>query len=1226
MVESVTLLLSITLQLLAAAYAWRLQRVTNRHLAWMLLVAALCLQIVRRVVSFFAVSADSALPLAEIADGLTLLISLLFLLGMASMASLMLSSEDARKKLQAEIGERHQTERALQESQRTYRTLLGNLPGMAYRCRNDADWTMEFVSEGCKALTGYPVGDLLENKRISYGSIIHPADRTQVAEAVQAGLRAKKPFQMTYRIVTATGHEKWVWEQGIGIYASGKDAVTIEGFVADITERIEAEQAMQHSEAMLRSVFRAAPIGLGIVTDRVFGLTNSQFQEMLGYSEEDLAGQSARLIYETEEEYERVGEVKYEQIDREGTGTIETRLRRKDGQIIEVLLSSSELDRNNRAAGVIFSVLDITERNRAAAALRHSEEALNKERNLLRTLIDNLPDFVYVKDIDGRFVTGNTAQVKLLGASSADALVGKTDADFYPPAIAAQFAISDSLPLKQGEPVINREEYLFDPQGSPLVILTSKIPLHDSQGAVIGLVGIGRNITERKAAEDALAKRTHALQTLHDLSVDLGMIDDLASLQTRVLERAVDLLNADMGGCIYLYQPEDDSLLLVDGLGPDKPYIGDRIKPGEGLSGRVFATQQPMFVVDYMAWDGRADVEDEFPFSAMLSVPLMWRGEAIGTLGVNADKERRRFDQDDVWLLELFAAQATTAIKNAQLFSDEHDQRDLAEMLAHTASLLSQTLDPTVVMRHILDNTGRLVEHDAATIFVREGSHVRLAFWRNYPDDMGRHVDAHQMTLDEPSLLHEVYTASQPVVIEDTQTYPHWRDLPHTDWIRSVVAAPIRSHGETIGFIVLDSATPGFFTALHANRLTMLADQAAIAIENAQLYERIQQYASELEQHVAARTRELRASEARYRAIVDDQMELVCRHTPDHKLTFVNESYCRWVGRSREDLVGADFMQFVPPAYHATLKALLASLGPDNPSIENEHPYTMPDGETRWQAWTDRAIFDEQGCVSEIQGVGRDITTRKRLENQLRRALEREMSVNELGTRFVSMAAHDLRNPLAVIRSATDLLAHYGDRMSKDEHLRKLSNIQRNVDLMVELLDDILTVGKVEAGRLEFRPETIDVVELCQGIIHELAVATASYGQVQFNPVADCSPAFLDKKLVRHMLTNLLSNAIKYSPQGTPVTFDLACDAEHVIFRIEDRGIGIPQADQRYLYEAFRRFRNVGNIPGTGLGLAIVKQSVDLHGGTIEVDSQEHKGTTFTVILPSGNRYGGKHE
>lgn len=252
---------------------------------------------------------------------------------------------------------------------------------------------------------------------------------------------------------------------------------------------------------------------------------------------------------------------------------------------------------------------------------------------------------------------------------------------------------------------------------------------------------------------------------------------------------------------------------------------------------------------------------------------------------------------------------------------------------------------------------------------------------------------------------------------------------------------------------------------------------------------------------------------------------------------------------------------------------------------------------------------------NEVMAIARDITERKQIEADIRIALEKEKELSLLKSRFISMASHEFRTPLTTILSSAELIEHYSHKWNEEKKLNHLQRIQTSVKHMTGLLNDVLLIGKAEEGKLECKPTAIDLLQFSCNLVEDIELTTSSH-TIAFRPQCQTTTAYLDEKLLRHILSNLLSNAIKYSPTGGTVNFDLVSEQEEVIFRVQDWGIGIPLADRDQLFDSFHRASNVGTISGTGLGLAIVKKSVDLHGGKIAVQSEVGVGTTFTVTLP----------
>ena len=245
-----------------------------------------------------------------------------------------------------------------------------------------------------------------------------------------------------------------------------------------------------------------------------------------------------------------------------------------------------------------------------------------------------------------------------------------------------------------------------------------------------------------------------------------------------------------------------------------------------------------------------------------------------------------------------------------------------------------------------------------------------------------------------------------------------------------------------------------------------------------------------------------------------------------------------------------------------------------------------------------------------------EITERQRLEEELRNALMKEKELSDLKSNIISVVSHEYRTPLATILSSTELLENYSHKWDQEKRQRHFKRIETSVHHLTQLVNDVLIISKAEAGKLDFNPVPLELVEFCYQLVEELQLTASTQHNISFLCQTTSIKACLDEKLLRQFLTNLLSNAIKYSPNGGDVQLELECKADVAIFRIRDQGIGIPLKDQNQLFEAFYRSSNVGTISGTGLGLAIVKKCIDIHNGQIAVESEVGTGTTFIITIP----------
>ncbi|MCF6240460.1 MAG: PAS domain S-box protein [Bacteroidales bacterium] len=304
--------------------------------------------------------------------------------------------------------------------------------------------------------------------------------------------------------------------------------------------------------------------------------------------------------------------------------------------------------------------------------------------------------------------------------------------------------------------------------------------------------------------------------------------------------------------------------------------------------------------------------------------------------------------------------------------------------------------------------------------------------------------------------------------------------------------------------------------------------------------------------------------------------------------------------------------------------------------VESVLGFKVPDSELQIQAKDGKVIKmmmnistyrNIEGKVIGVICAGQDITKmvdyRLKLEKKvkkrtrkLKKALEKEKELNLLKSKFVSMASHEFRTPLAAINFAAGFVKKYWQKMDDDSRLKKLSKIEEQVKHMTSLLNDVLTIGKIDAGQIKFNPQIIDFKEFMDAILEEVQNVTNYSHEIRIKNVCKLNKIYIDEKLGRNIFINLLSNAIKFSPDKNFIELKCSSNKEFLNFEIKDYGIGIKKEDLEHIFEPFRRGTNTDTIQGTGLGLAIVKESVEKHKGSIHVDSELGRGTTFTVNLP----------
>jgi len=331
------------------------------------------------------------------------------------------------------------------------------------------------------------------------------------------------------------------------------------------------------------------------------------------------------------------------------------------------------------------------------------------------------------------------------------------------------------------------------------------------------------------------------------------------------------------------------------------------------------------------------------------------------------------------------------------------------------------------------------------------------------------------------------------------------------------------------------------------------------------------------------------------------------------------------VNLAAQQILGGDGANIIGKKYETVLFDLMRSqskAGGFGFQTTGQIP-RMVNGEQRYLEMRMSPLRDQAEKMVGRVIIIRDITKRKEAEDKIKAALDAEKELNVLRARFVSIVSHEFRVPMSTIQMTAEMIQRYGERMDAQTTSAKLDTIIAQITLMNALIDDVLSVDRLQTGSLGYKPENLPVIETVRELVGEMTMNETIAARVEFEAPATDVTAPVDKRLVRLAIRNLVSNGLKYSPQDQPVKVKLESEGTRLHIEISDRGIGIPERDRAHLFDAFYRAGNVGDTAGSGLGLMIAKQAIEMHGGSIHFTSTEEVGTTFHLMLPLNGKLNG---
>ena len=451
---------------------------------------------------------------------------------------------------------RKQAEEQLRERERQLSTLMGNLPGMAYRCQNDHDWTMSFVSQGCEELTGYPPADLLGNQRVTYASLIVAEDQEPVWNEVQKAVAEKRPFQLSYRIRSAAGAVKWVWEQGVGVFAADGTLETLEGFIADVNERKKAEEAMREEQVFSKAVVDSIP-----GTFYAFG-EDGRYVRWNAYQRDKIVGQPDELVSRTNaietihpddraQIAARIGNV----FSNGQTETVEGRVLLRGGPDFRWFLMTGNLMVLHGKRFLVGIGLDVTDR-------KQTESELQLSQSRLAAAMEQAQLAHWERDDATNTFTFNDRFYALYGTTGEREGGYQMPAEVYAreflPAEEQHVVADDVARLRlEGMDGFQTEHRIRRRDGELRHILVRTTAIRDAAGRAVGTRGTNQDITERKLAEDAASLLAAIVEFSEDAIYSRNLDGNITTWNLGA-ERLFGYTAAEMvGASILRLIPED---------------------------------------------------------------------------------------------------------------------------------------------------------------------------------------------------------------------------------------------------------------------------------------------------------------------------------------------------------------------------------------------------------------------------------------------------------------------------------------------------------------------------------------------------------------------------------------------------------------------------------------------------------------------------------------------
>lgn len=692
--------------------------------------------------------------------------------------------------------------------------------------------------------------------------------------------------------------------------------------------------------------------------------------------------------------------------------------------------------------------------------------------------------------------------------------------------------------------------------------------------------------SQREFAE-ALARAAAALNS----SLEFDRVLD------QILDQTIDVIQCRSVNIMLIEGDEVRVVRHLDRSDPDetrRPVTGKAFSLMLPTLQRMLSTGKPLVIPNTSLDPLWQQIEQTTWIRSYAAAPLQVQSKVIGFLNMNSD-EVGYFTDQIFPRLQAFADTSAAAIQNASLYKESQSRGEELATLVEAAAVVSSSLDVNQVLLVVAEQMVSLLNIRGCAIsdYDPESNSVRLMSDFGHIEWLNNKERDKPYYLDEYPLTRQVIETGVPVLarLDDPDLEPNERRFMELNRIKVSLMLPLVTRDRTIGMVeLIDDRITRSFSESEIELVQTLASHAAIAIENARLYQHTQKYAEELEERVRNRTMELRNAKERIEHILISVPDAIIVLDQENRLIHANPSGEALLVQAKEqglDIFNSEF-----------LRSLTRQNTPSEKTI-------LQLRDRAYQALASSLPVDDHETGSVI--VFRDVTRFRELD--------------QMKTQFVSDVSHELRTPLTNLSLYLDLLASTKD---SEKNQRFLATLRRETQRLTALIEDLLTISRLEADRVEINIEPVDLNRIIADLAEDRRQMAANLGlTLSYTTQPGLPLALADPRLLTQVLSNLLTNALNYTPPSGCIQLQTRLQdrdgAPWVTAEVADNGLGIPPSEMEQLFTRFFRgfASQTSNAPGTGLGLAISKEIMDRLNGRITVSSRLNQGSTFTVWLPA---------